>query len=131
MEPLRGNPLRGNPSGTYGKGRVTSLAKIVLSPRAEIPLTRPNFIRRVTLQIERTDIIVSTPEKWDIVTRKTRNRSFTRLVKLIIIDEVHLLHDDRGPVLESIVARTIQQVEATHEMTRLVGLALILILILC
>ena len=85
----------------------------------------------MTLQIERTDIIVSTPEKWDIVTRKTRNRSFTRLVKLIIIDEVHLLHDDRGPVLESIVARTIQQVEATHEMTRLVGLALILILILC
>ncbi|UPQ98040.1 pre-mRNA splicing helicase BRR2 [Chloropicon primus] len=74
-------------------------------------------------QLENTDIIVSTPEKWDIVTRKTRNRSFTQLVKLIIIDEVHLLHDDRGPVLESVVARTIQQVESTHEMTRLVGLS--------
>jgi pre-mRNA-splicing helicase BRR2 len=74
-------------------------------------------------QIEKTDIIVSTPEKWDIVTRKARNRSFTHLVKLIIIDEVHLLHDDRGPVIESIVSRTIQQVESTHEMTRLVGLS--------
>ena len=74
-------------------------------------------------QIENTDIIVTTPEKWDIVTRKTRNRSFTQLVKLIIIDEVHLLHDDRGPVLESIVARTIEQIESTHEMTRLVGLS--------
>ena len=103
--------------------QVSALAEIVLSPRAEIPLTRLNFIRRVTSQIERTDIIVSTPEKWDIVTRKTRNRSFMRMVKLIIIDEVHLLHDDRGPVLESVVARTIQQVEATHEMTRLVGLS--------
>ena len=74
-------------------------------------------------QLKDTDIIVSTPEKWDIVTRKTRNKSFTQLVKLVIIDEVHLLHDDRGPVLESVVARTIQQVESTHEMTRLVGLS--------
>jgi replicative superfamily II helicase len=31
-------------------------------------------------------------------------------VRLVIIDEVHLLHDDRGPVLESIVSRTIRQV---------------------
>jgi pre-mRNA-splicing helicase BRR2 len=30
------------------------------------------------------------------------------LVKLLIIDEVHLLHDTRGPVLEAIVARTIR-----------------------
>ena len=30
---------------------------------------------------------------------------------LLIIDEIHLLHDDRGPVLESIVARTVRQIE--------------------
>jgi replicative superfamily II helicase len=30
-------------------------------------------------------------------------------VRLLIIDEVHLLHDDRGPVLEAIVARTLRQ----------------------
>jgi hypothetical protein len=29
-------------------------------------------------------------------------------VRLMIIDEIHLLHDSRGPVLESIVARTIR-----------------------
>jgi replicative superfamily II helicase len=29
-------------------------------------------------------------------------------VRLMIIDEIHLLHDTRGPVLESIVARTIR-----------------------
>lgn len=38
-------------------------------------------------------------------------------------DEIHLLHDDRGPVLESIVARTIRQIEATQEIVRLVGLS--------
>ena len=36
----------------------------------------------------------------------------TSLVGLVIIDEIHLLHDDRGPVLESIVARTVRQVRA-------------------
>ena len=56
-------------------------------------------------EIDETQIIVTTPEKWDIITRKSGDRLYTNLVKLIIIDEVHLLHDDRGPVLESIVAR--------------------------
>ena len=38
-------------------------------------------------------------------------------------DEIHLLHDTRGPVLESIVARTIRQIEATQEPIRLIGLS--------
>jgi pre-mRNA-splicing helicase BRR2 len=46
-----------------------------------------------------------------------------QLVRLLILDEVHLLHDERGPVLESIIARTLRQVEATQEMTRIVGLS--------
>ena len=32
-------------------------------------------------------------------------------VKLLIVDEIHLLHDDRGPVIESIIARTVRQIE--------------------
>jgi pre-mRNA-splicing helicase BRR2 len=47
----------------------------------------------------------------------------TKQVKLVIIDEIHLLHDSRGPVLESIVARTLRTVEATQESVRLVGLS--------
>lgn len=34
----------------------------------------------------------------------------TNLVKLLIIDEVHLLHGDRGPVVEALVARTLRLV---------------------
>jgi len=66
---------------------------------------------------------VTTPEKWDIITRKSGERAYVELVKLVIIDEVHLLHDSRGPVLESIIARTIRQVEETSEMVRIVGLS--------
>ncbi|XP_063899092.1 U5 small nuclear ribonucleoprotein 200 kDa helicase [Helicoverpa armigera] len=74
-------------------------------------------------QIEATQLIVCTPEKWDIITRKGGERSFTNLVRLIIIDEVHLLHDERGPVLEALVARTLRTVEQTQEEVRLVGLS--------
>ena len=99
-------------------------------------------------QISRTQLIVTTPEKWDIITRKSGDRTYagpppsypfviqyltchhvphhcryTQLVRLVIIDEVHLLHDHRGPVLESIVARTVRQVETSQEMTRIVGLS--------
>lgn len=74
-------------------------------------------------QIEETQIIVTTPEKWDIITRKSGDRTYTQLVRLLIIDEIHLLHDNRGPVLESIVARTVRQIETTKEHIRLVGLS--------
>jgi pre-mRNA-splicing helicase BRR2 len=74
-------------------------------------------------QIAETQMLVTTPEKWDIVTRQGEGRAYTQLVKLVILDEIHLLHDDRGPVLESIVARVIRQVEATAEPIRLVGLS--------
>jgi replicative superfamily II helicase len=44
-------------------------------------------------------------------------------VRLLIIDEVHLLHDDRGAVIESIVARTLRQVESSQLLIRIVGLS--------
>ena len=74
-------------------------------------------------QIAETQIIVTTPEKWDVITRKSTDTSYTNLVRLIIIDEIHLLHDERGPVLESIIARTIRRMEQTNDYVRLVGLS--------
>ncbi|ESN94050.1 hypothetical protein HELRODRAFT_102998 [Helobdella robusta] len=74
-------------------------------------------------QIMSTQIIVCTPEKWDIITRKGGERTYTQLVRLIIIDEIHLLHDDRGPVIEALVARTIRNCETMQEEVRVVGLS--------
>lgn len=74
-------------------------------------------------QIQKTQVIVTTPEKWDIVTRKSGDRTFTDYLKLVIIDEVHLLHDLRGPVLEAIVARTAKLSSIRSQKIRLVGLS--------
>ncbi|EJD01188.1 Sec63-domain-containing protein [Fomitiporia mediterranea MF3/22] len=75
-------------------------------------------------EIAETQIIVTTPEKWDVVTRKpTGEGELATKVKLLIIDEVHLLNDERGSVIETIVARTLRQVESTQSMIRIVGLS--------
>ncbi|XP_051152610.1 DExH-box ATP-dependent RNA helicase DExH14 isoform X2 [Andrographis paniculata] len=74
-------------------------------------------------ELEQTQMIVTTPEKWDVITRKSSDMSMSMLVKLLIIDEVHLLNDDRGPVIEALVARTLRQVESTQSMIRIVGLS--------
>ena len=43
-------------------------------------------------EINATQIIVCTPEKWDIITRKGGERTYTQLVRLIIIvSAVHVL----------------------------------------
>ncbi|KAL5530172.1 MUG81 [Sanghuangporus sanghuang] len=75
-------------------------------------------------EIAETQIIVTTPEKWDVVTRKpTGEGELATKVKLLIIDEVHLLNDERGSVIETIVARTLRQVESTQSMIRIIGLS--------
>ena len=75
-------------------------------------------------EIVQTQIIVTTPEKWDVVTRKsTGDTELVQKVRLLIIDEVHMLHDERGAVIESLVARTQRQVESTQSLIRIVGLS--------
>lgn len=100
--------------GNFGK-RLASYNLTVSELTGDHQLTRE--------QIADTQVIVCTPEKWDIITRKGGEKTFTSLVRLIIIDEIHLLHDERGPVLEALVARTIRMIEATQEDVRLVGLS--------
>lgn len=68
-------------------------------------------------EVDETQIIITTPEKWDVITRKAGDRSYTDLARLLIIDEVHLLHDTRGPVLESIISRTIRQVKTSRDIS--------------
>ncbi|PWN91585.1 Sec63-domain-containing protein, partial [Acaromyces ingoldii] len=75
-------------------------------------------------EINETQMIVTTPEKWDVVTRKpTGEGELASKVKLLIIDEVHLLHEDRGAVIETIVARTLRLVESSQSLIRIVGLS--------
>ena len=41
--------------------------------------------------IAKADLIVTTPEKWDGVSRSWQTRSYVKAVSLIVIDEIHLL----------------------------------------
>ncbi len=75
-------------------------------------------------EVAATQVIVTTPEKWDVITRKsTGDAELVQKVRLLIIDEVHMLHDERGAVIESLVARTERQVESTQSLIRIVGLS--------
>lgn len=38
--------------------------------------------------IERSDVIITTPEKWDGISRGWKTRGYVKLVRVIIIDEV-------------------------------------------
>lgn len=56
--------------------------------------------------VQSANIIVTTPEKWDSITRKWKDHEkLMRLIKVFLIDEVHILKEDRGAVLEAVVSR--------------------------
>ncbi|KAL4779306.1 Sec63 Brl domain-containing protein [Aspergillus varians] len=56
--------------------------------------------------IQSSQIIITTPEKWDSMTRKWKDHArLMQLVKLFLIDEVHTLKEARGATLEAVVSR--------------------------
>ena len=69
------------------------------------------------------DILCTTPEKWDGVSRHWQQRAYVRQVGLVIIDEIHLLGEDRGPILEVIVSRMRYIATKTAQQVRVVGLS--------
>ncbi|CAI5948102.1 unnamed protein product [Closterium sp. NIES-64] len=69
------------------------------------------------------DVIVATPEKWDGITRSWHNRSYAQTVGLMVMDEIHLLGQDRGPVLEVIVSRMRYISARTARPIRFLGLS--------
>lgn len=93
--------------------KLKYLGLFVKELTGDMQLTRTEFAK--------TQMIVTTPEKWDVVTRKSDSNAIK--VKLLILDEIHLLDDERGPVLESLVARTLRLVETSQEPIRIVGLS--------
>ncbi|KFP39998.1 putative ATP-dependent DNA helicase HFM1, partial [Chlamydotis macqueenii] len=57
-------------------------------------------------EIHHAHIIITTPEKWDSMTRRWRDNSIVQLVRLFLIDEVHVVKDEsRGATLEVVVSR--------------------------
>lgn len=56
--------------------------------------------------VQSASIVITTPEKWDSMTRKWKDQAkLMQLVKLFLIDEVHILKETRGATLEAVVSR--------------------------
>ena len=52
--------------------------------------------------LRQADSVMTTPVKWDGVSCVWKQRSYFRQIGLIVIDEIHMVGEDRGPVLEAI-----------------------------
>jgi replicative superfamily II helicase len=67
-----------------------------------------------------TNLIISTIEKFDSLTRQQRNYFLIKDLKLLIIDEIHLLGDSgRGPTLETVLTR----IKLINPECRIIGLS--------
>ncbi|CAN9196079.1 unnamed protein product [Alternaria alternata] len=56
--------------------------------------------------VQSANIIITTPEKWDSMTRRWKDHEkLMRLIRVFLIDEVHILREDRGATLEAVVSR--------------------------
>ncbi|KAL7662086.1 ATP-dependent DNA helicase MER3 [Aspergillus niger] len=56
--------------------------------------------------VQNSQVIITTPEKWDSMTRKWKDHArLMQLVRLFLIDEVHILKEARGATLEAVVSR--------------------------
>ncbi|KAL0373040.1 UNVERIFIED_CONTAM: DExH-box ATP-dependent RNA helicase DExH12 [Sesamum calycinum] len=68
-------------------------------------LSRPRGDCNDLKLLERGQIIISTPEKWDALSRRWKQRKHVQQVSLFIVDELHLIGGQGGPILEIIVSR--------------------------
>lgn len=73
--------------------------------------------------LQRADVLITTPEKWDGISRNWQHRSYVSEVALVIIDEIHLLGQERGPVIEVIISRMRYISEQTGNNVRFIGLS--------
>ena len=67
-----------------------------------------DFTESTFKDLNTVDVLLTTPEKFDAMTRKNKDRggmSFFADCALVMIDEVHLLGDERGGALEAVVSR--------------------------
>ena len=64
--------------------------------------------------LQDADILCVTPERFDSITRRNRHggMGFFSQVKLVLLDEVHLLSDSRGPCLEAGVVSRLKMAQS-------------------
>ena len=65
-------------------------------------------------------ILISTIEKWDSLTRKPKTYSFVKDPNLVVLDEIHIIDSEvRGPATEALLTR----IKRTSPKARIMGLS--------
>ncbi|CAF1711235.1 unnamed protein product [Brassica oleracea var. botrytis] len=57
--------------------------------------------------LEKSQIIISTPEKWDALSRRWKQRKYVQQVSLFIVDELHLIGEGQGGTVLEILGEWI------------------------
>uniref|UniRef100_A0A6G1SJS3 DNA 3'-5' helicase n=1 Tax=Aceria tosichella TaxID=561515 RepID=A0A6G1SJS3_9ACAR len=72
-----------------------------------IELTSDSSLAINFKELNKTCILLATPEKWDSITRTwVGQRQFIQSLRLLLVDEVHLVNDGfRGATLEAVISR--------------------------
>ena len=76
--------------------------------------------------LARGQIIITTPDHWDVLSRRWKQRKHVQSVNLFIADELHLIGAEDGPVYEVVCSRMrymASQIESSGQPLRIVGLA--------
>jgi pre-mRNA-splicing helicase BRR2 len=97
-------------SATWGRGLGLAVAELTGEGAADLKL------------LEASSIIVSTPERWDMLSRRWKQRKAVQAVALFIADELHLVGGEHGPTLEVVVSRMRYISSQAERPIRLVGL---------
>lgn len=79
--------------GKFGKGLGVRVVELTGETATDMKL------------LEKGQIIISTPERWDVLSRRWKQRKHVQQVSLFLVDELHLIGGEGGPVLEVIVSR--------------------------
>ncbi len=72
--------------------------------------------------LDRGNIIISTPEHYDMLSRRWKQRKNVGQVALFIVDELHLIGGANGPVIEVITSRMRYISSQLDSPIRIVGL---------
>lgn len=85
---------------TDWKMKLRSLALQVLEVTGDVDW------KDILTSIASASIIITTPEKWDALTRMWRVSAFALgVVDLLLLDEIHHIGEQRGACLETVVMR--------------------------
>ena len=74
-------------------------------------------------RLERGTIIIATPQRWDMLSRRWKQRKNVQNVSLLVVDEMHLIGGEVGPVLEVVISRMRYISSQTDNKVRILALS--------